>query len=55
MLRLLAADGIKTVVLYWCISWQLYWKHCLFCYFQLLCNGPGTCVPLCLAAFLSTV
>jgi len=33
---------------------SLMWKSIVFL-FQLLCNGPGTCVPLCYAAFISTV
>lgn len=24
----------------------------VFHFFQILCNGPGTCVPVCLSAFL---
>ena len=34
----------------------LLWVHVCVCFIlQILCNGPGTCVPLCVAGFLLTV
>lgn len=32
--------------------WNLFIFIIIFCFLQILCNGPGTCIPLCAIAFL---
>lgn len=33
-------------------KWNLRWSCLFVCVFQVLCNGPGTCIPLCAAGLL---